>query len=86
MTPETASPDDDDDREMSDLVGKHSIPTSDFAHTLLYYEMRLDRQLTRTYTLLRRIQLYEQAKTLQDQRAANKKRENEPISLYVSPG
>ncbi|MDH4158104.1 MAG: hypothetical protein OEW00_12600, partial [candidate division Zixibacteria bacterium] len=93
---ETASPDDnaspeepptsdDDDREMSDLVGRHSIPASDFNRNLLYYEMRLDRQLTRAYTLLRRLQLYEQAKSLQDRRDANKKRENEPISLYVSP-
>ena len=62
------------------------MPTSKKQRAANRKNARLDRQLTRTYTLLRRIQLYEQAKSLQDRRAANKKRENEPISLYISPG
>ncbi|KAA3635451.1 MAG: hypothetical protein DWP97_04765 [Calditrichaeota bacterium] len=56
----------DDDYEVEDdvdyqtyvqnEVGKNSIPKAKFAETLVRYELRLDRQLTRTFRLLRTLQ------------------------------
>ena len=37
--------------------------SGDSARTLMHYEMRLDRQLTRTYKLLKTLQLTEKART-----------------------
>ncbi len=48
-----------DTKEFSNLVGVNSIPDKNFATKILYYEMRLDRQLARTYDLLQKIQLKE---------------------------
>jgi hypothetical protein len=43
-------------RAISQLVGIKSIPDQSFSMNLLRYEMRLDRQLTRAYRLLSRLQ------------------------------
>ena len=44
-------------RALENLVGMKSIPQNFFNINLLRYEMRLDRQLTRAYKLLRLLQL-----------------------------
>ena len=53
------------------MVMQHAIPDKNFARRILYYEMRLDRQLTRTYDLLRKIQ--RQNKLDQNEKARNDK-------------
>ena len=67
-------------KDFSNLVGINSIPEKSFAARILYYEMRLDRQLTRTYNLLRRLQRKEK----QEQKEKEKNNaisKNEPILL-----
>ncbi len=46
-------------KEHAALIGVKSIPNQDFSMNLLRYEMRLDRQLTRAYKLLRHLQSIE---------------------------
>ncbi len=48
----------EDTNDYINLVMQHAIPDKNFAKRILYYEMRLDRQLTRTYNLLRKIQYH----------------------------
>ena len=48
--------DDDYQRYVQNEIGKNSIPREKFAETLVRYELRLDRQLTRTFRLLRQLQ------------------------------
>ena len=67
-------------KDFSNLVGINSIPDKGFAARILYYEMRLDRQLTRTYNLLSRLQRKEK----QEQKEKEKNNaisKNEPILL-----
>jgi len=57
--------DDEDVEQMrSVLAGQRAIPEDDFSITLLRYEMRLDRQLTRTFKLL--FQLEERRNRMKD--------------------
>lgn len=49
--------DDAEDRERANQIGIRSIPNLTFSQNILRYEMRLDRQLTRAYKLLRILQL-----------------------------
>ncbi|MDH3890514.1 MAG: hypothetical protein OEV49_05470 [candidate division Zixibacteria bacterium] len=67
-------PDDLDDdtveRRNADILGSQSMPSESHRDTLQRYEMRLDRQLTRCYTLLFRLQ----------DRQESKKKHNKPIS------
>lgn len=51
-------------RALENLVGTKSIPQDFFNINLLRYEMRLDRQLTRAYRLLRLLQLSHLSKSL----------------------
>lgn len=37
-------------------VGQHLVPARSFSHNILWYEMRLDRQIMRAYELLGRLQ------------------------------
>ncbi len=43
-------------RRRANMVGIKSIPDDNFSILILRYEMRLDRQMTRTYQLLRMLQ------------------------------
>ena len=53
-------------RVINNKVGAKSIPTESFNTNILRYEMRLDRQLTRAYTLLRLLQQGQKAKSPPD--------------------
>jgi hypothetical protein len=53
-------------RALDNLVAVKSVPRESFNLNLLRYEMRLDRQLTRAYRLLRLLQISRQAKSLQN--------------------
>jgi len=43
-------------RRRANVIGVKSIPDENFSVRILRYEMRLDRQMTRTYQLLRKLQ------------------------------
>ncbi len=64
----------------ANLIGSQSVPYESFRTNLMYYEMRLDRQLTHAYLLLHQLQHPESSKS---PTILSKKREstqNEPIS------
>ncbi len=67
-------------KDFSNLVGVNSIPDKSFATKILYYEMRLDRQLTRTYDLLRKLQHKEKLEQKEKEKKTKNER-NEPILL-----
>ncbi len=69
-----------DSKELSDLIGVNSIPKTNFATKIMYYEMRLDRQLARTYDLLRRVQSKDELDKKEQQKKVVNDR-NKPISL-----
>ena len=48
-----------DDGDLFDkLVGERNLPDQDKLNKILYYEMRLNRQMTRAYKLLKSLQTY----------------------------
>ena len=61
---DTEEYDEDNDPEMVYRIGIKSIPKESFCHNLMRYEMRLDRQLTRTYKLLKQLQLQNKANSI----------------------
>ncbi|MDH3890524.1 MAG: hypothetical protein OEV49_05520 [candidate division Zixibacteria bacterium] len=77
-------PDDADDRILArhetNLVGVNSVPDQSFRDSLMTYEMRLDRQLTRAFRLLYQLQLAQSSKTLQDLTDTREIQPNETIS------
>ena len=74
-------PDDFDDetaaRHKANLVGSKSVPPDSYRESLQYYEMRLDRQLTRAYRLLQQLQ---NPQPPQIPKPKHKNTQNEPIS------
>ncbi len=62
-----------DSRELSNLIGINTIPDKKFATKILHYEMRLDRQLARTYELLQKLQYKEKLEKMEKA----KKRKND---------
>ena len=67
-------------KELANLVGVNSIPDKNFSARIMYYEMRLDKQLTRYYELLQRLQRKQKTEQTEREkkRAISKK---EPILL-----
>jgi hypothetical protein len=65
-TPETPETPEDESQALSNLVGIRSIPNESFSFNLLRYEMRLDRQMTRAYRLLKHLQYQRHAESLQN--------------------
>lgn len=57
----TADEIDEQTRKLNIQIGRNSIPNSLSSLNILRYEMRLDRQLTRAYNLLKHAQLYRTA-------------------------
>jgi hypothetical protein len=64
-------------------LNQRSIPSDPFLTKLMYYEMRLDRQLTRSYKLLMQLQLIDEAKRLSILQTEQKSAPNEPISVQL---
>ncbi len=76
-------PDSDDDDTSSrdaNLIGSQSVPSESFRTSLLHYELRLDRQLTRALRLLYHLQLMQTAKSPPILSTENENPQNEPIS------
>lgn len=69
--------------EYNDAVNLKFIPFKSFSSNLLYYEMRLDRQLTRTYKLLRNLQKKREndARQREENEKKLKNERNKPISF-----
>jgi len=61
------------------IIATESIPDQHHALNILRYEMRVDRQLTRTYQLLRHLQVRRQAPSTAGDPEKIKKQQNEPI-------
>ncbi len=70
---------DEYDQELLNLVGVKSIPKQSFNRNLLIYEMRLDRQLSRTYKLLRILQMQTKLHSLQNHYNQKKSEKTNPI-------
>ncbi len=64
-------------RHKANLVGSKSVPRESFRTSLQYYEMRLDRQLTRAYRLLNHLQNPQPPPI---PKPKHKNTQNEPIS------
>ena len=79
-------PEDDhnETRRDANLIGARSIPTGSFRLNLMHYEMRLDRQLTRAYQLLRHLQLMNDAKRLSNRHRETENTQNEPITPQIT--
>ena len=69
--------DDEDDESPDDIdlmalppyasrIGSQSVPEGDFGLNLIRYEMRLDKQLSRSFRLLQHLQLMSEAKRLRE--------------------
>ncbi len=67
-------------KDFSNIVGVNAIPDKNFSAQILYYEMRIDRQLSRTYDLLRKLQ-YKESQEEKEKAKKNAIPKNEPISL-----
>ena len=73
--------------EFANLIGIHSIPDEKFSKRILYYEMRLDKQLARTYHMLRSVQRREEEEQQKREREnrkteyRNKKYQNDQNTL-----
>ena len=72
-------------RRRADLVALETVPKDNEDATVVIYEMRLDRQLTRAYQLLRQLQQAASSESPPDRRCQNEKMKNEPI-LPPPPG
>jgi hypothetical protein len=70
----------DESQRQENAVRCHSLPQEPDTKLILFYEMRLDRHLSRAYRLLRHLQLYDQSKSLQDSTPEPQNRGNEPNS------
>ncbi len=53
-------------KSMTDIVKANTVPSAHFNMNILYYEMRLDRQLTRYYKILRNLQNEEEIEISDD--------------------
>ncbi len=65
-TPKTPKTPEDESQALSNLIGIRSIPNESFSFNILRYEMRLDRQMTRAYRLLKHLQFQRHAESLQN--------------------
>ena len=70
---------DEYDQELLNLIGIKSIPNKSFNRNLLIYEMRLERQMTRTYKLLRMLQMQTKLHSLQNHYNQKKSEKTNPI-------
>ncbi len=73
-----------DSRELANLIGINTIPDKKFATKILYYEMRLDRQLARTYDLLQRLQRKEKLGKLEKSKKHKFEKTNPILSNPIS--
>ncbi|MDH3890605.1 MAG: hypothetical protein OEV49_05940 [candidate division Zixibacteria bacterium] len=67
-------------RQNANRVSSQAVPDQSFRETLQHYEMRLDRQLTRAFTLLHRLQHPDQSDSPAQLAAKNFFPQNKPIS------
>ncbi len=74
----------DEARRLANAVHTHALPKEPTARLLLFYEMRLDRHLSRAYRLLRHLQLFDKTDSLQDHSPEPQNRGNEPDSAQPS--
>ena len=67
-------------RHDANLIGSQSVLRESFRTSLMSYEIRLDRQLTRALRFLNHLQLMQAAKTLPILSIEDENPQNEPIS------
>jgi hypothetical protein len=72
-SPDNSETPENEPQNRSDMIGMRSIPDLHASFNILRYEMRLDRQLSRAYRLLRLLQIQRQAESLQEKWNKNKK-------------
>jgi len=71
-------------QRLANLINARSIPTGSFRLSLTHYEMRLDKQLARSYQLLRHLQMMNDAKKISNTHHEHEKTQNEPISPQLT--